>query len=211
MTYVINYLCQQCDDHRIGVDMNSYFPMALRFDNKRLLLVGGGNIAAFKLKKLVMFNPKTLKCVSRKFSDEFINELSIEAEINTREFLFDDLLEADVVIVAIDDPELQRKIYKQCQEMNILCNCVDLLDCCDFIFPSLVKRGDITIAINSNGKLPGFSAVMRNYLDEILPTGIENAFKELVVLRKSLPPGPKRMEYIREQAEKCFNALGKKI
>ena len=191
--------------------MNSYFPMALRFDNKRILLVGGGNIAVFKLKKLVLFNPLALICVSKKFSEEFVNENVEPMEMFEREFSFEDLENVDVVIVAIDDPELQRKIYKKCQEMKVLCNCVDLLDCCDFIFPSLVKRGDITIAVNSNGRLPGFSAVMKNYLEEILPIGMEKTFKELVELRNSLPPGPKRMEFIREQADKCFKALGKRI
>lgn len=191
--------------------MNSYFPLGLRFDNKRVLLVGGGNIAVFKLKKLLMFNPEKLICVSKDFSDEFKKENINKMDLFQREFHFEDLSEVDVVIVAIDDPELQRSIYNQCQKLKVLCNCVDLLDCCDFIFPSIVKRGDITIAVNSNGLLPGFSAVMRNYLEEILPFEIEKTFKELVELRKSLPPGPKRMEFIREQAEKCFNALGKKI
>ena len=85
-----------------------------------------------------------------------------------------------------------------------------MLDCCDFIFPSLVKRGDITIAINSNGLLPGFSAVLRGYLEETLPLGIERTFNELVELRRSLPPGPKRMQYIREQAGIYFNELLRK-
>ena len=187
--------------------MNSYFPMGLRFDNKRVLLVGGGNIAIFKLKKLLLFKPKILKCISKNFSDEFKNETVNEMEVFQREFSFDDLKDVDLVVVAIDDPELQRSIYNQCQKLSILCNCVDLLDCCDFIFPSIVKRGDITIAVNSNGLLPGFSAVMRSYLEEVLPAEMEKSFKDLVELRRSLPPGPKRMEFIREQAEKCFNTL----
>lgn len=191
--------------------MNSYFPMGLRFDNKRVLLVGGGNIAVFKLKKLLMFTPKKLICIAKNFNDEFKTVMSDEMEIHEREFRFEDLANVDIVVVAIDDPELQRGIYNECQQRKTLCNCVDLLDCCDFIFPSIVKRGDIAIAVNSNGLLPGFSAVLKNYLEETLPHGVEQSFKELVELRKSLPPGPKRMQYIREQAEKYFSELRKNV
>lgn len=197
--------------------MNSYFPMSLRFDNKRVLLIGAGSIAWFKFDKLVQFKPHSLKCVAKNFNAEFIafkenaqkNLTDSNIEYIERAYESSDLLDADIVIVAIDDAPLQRAIYEECNSQKILCNCVDLLDCCDFIFPSLVKRGNITIAVNSNGMLPGFSAVLRKYFDETLPQGIEEAFLELVEMRKNLPPGPTRMKTIREEAQKYFDRLKK--
>lgn len=194
--------------------MNSYFPMGLRFDNKKVLMIGGGSIAWFKFDKLIQFSPQVLKCVAINFNQEFKNFQEStknhqfqNIEYSERAYESRDLDDADIVIVAIDDAVLQRSIYNECKARKILCNCVDLLDCCDFIFPSIVKRGDITIAINSNGMLPGFSAVLRKYFDETMPLGIEEAFLELVEMRKNLPPGPTRMKKIREEAQRYFDRL----
>lgn len=187
--------------------MNSYFPIGLRFDDKRVLLVGGGDISLFKFQKLVQFNPLLIKCVSRKFHHDFLQKYDLPVEIIQKDFDFLDLEGMDIVIVAIDDASLQKRIYEACKEKKLLCNCVDLLECCDFIFPSLVKRGHISIAINSNGLLPGLSAVLRKYIDDVLPENLDEVFSNLLILRKNLPPGPKRMQIIRENAEKYLNDM----
>ena len=191
--------------------MNSYFPIGLRFDDKRVLLVGGGDISLFKFQKLVQFNPLLIKCVSRKFHSDFYQKYDVAIEIIQKDFDFRDLEEMDIVIVAIDDASLQKRIYEECKEKKLLCNCVDLLECCDFIFPSLVKRGHISIAINSNGLLPGLSAVLRKYIDDVLPENLDEVFSSLLTLRKSLPPGPKRMQLIRESAEKYFDDIRSRL
>ena len=191
--------------------MNSYFPIGLRFDDKRVLLVGGGDISLFKFQKLVQFNPLLIKCVSRKFHHDFLQKYDLPVEIIQKDFDFLDLEGMDIVIVAIDDANLQKRIYEACKEQKLLCNCVDLLECCDFIFPSLVKRGHISIAINSNGLLPGLSAVLRKYIDDVLPENLDEVFSNLLTLRKNLPPGPKRMQIIRENAEKYLNDMRSRL
>lgn len=191
--------------------MNSYFPIGLRFDDKRVLLVGGGDISLFKFQKLVQFNPLLIKCVSRKFHHDFLQKYDLPVEIIQKDFDFLDLEGMDIVIVAIDDANLQKRIYEACKEKKLLCNCVDLLECCDFIFPSLVKRGHISIAINSNGLLPGLSAVLRKYIDDVLPENLDEVFSNLLTLRKNLPPGPKRMQIIRENAEKYLSDMRSRL
>jgi precorrin-2 dehydrogenase/sirohydrochlorin ferrochelatase len=191
--------------------MNSYFPIGLRFDDKRVLLVGGGDISLFKFQKIVQFNPLLIKCVSRKFHHDFLQKYDLPVEIIQKDFDFLDLEGMDIVIVAIDDANLQKRIYEACKEKKLLCNCVDLLECCDFIFPSLVKRGHISIAINSNGLLPGLSAVLRKYIDDVLPENLDEVFSNLLTLRKNLPPGPKRMQIIRENAEKYLSDMRSRL
>lgn len=191
--------------------MNSYFPIGLRFDDKRVLLVGGGDISLFKFQKIVQFNPLLIKCVSRKFHHDFLQKYDLPVEIIQKDFDFLDLEGMDIVIVAIDDASLQKRIYEACKEKKLLCNCVDLLECCDFIFPSLVKRGHISIAINSNGLLPGLSAVLRKYIDDVLPENLDEVFSNLLTLRKNLPPGPKRMQIIRENAEKYLSDMRSRL
>lgn len=187
--------------------MTSYFPVSLRFDNKKILLVGAGNISAFKLDKIQLYNPKLIRVIAREFTAPFLKIKQEQVECIQKSFATEDIDGFDIVIVAIEDHELQREIYQLCQQKNILCNCVDLIDCCDFIFPSIVKRGDITIAINSNGRLPGFSAVFKTYIEKLLPVRIEEKFEEIVRLRSELPPGPERMKTIRQKAQNYFDSL----
>jgi len=182
----------------------SYFPVSLKIDNKKFLLIGGGNIAAFKLNKIKLFQPQSLLCISRKFSPDFLKECDGNEELKTRDFLMSDLDGADIVIVAVDDIALQELIYKECQQRKILCNCVDLIHCCDFIFPSILKKGDITIAVTSSGLVPGFSAEFKTYLEKLIPENLENGFQAALNLRRSLPPGPARMAAVREMAKNFF-------
>lgn len=191
--------------------MSSYFPVGIKFDDKDILLVGGGEIALFKFHKIMQFGARKVKCVANDFHKDILNNSYPNVEILKKEFSFEDLDGSQIVIVAIDDKKLQERIYDECQKKKLLCNCVDLLECCDFIFPSIVKRGDISIAITTNGLLPGFSAVLRKYVEDLLPEKMESGFDELVALRKTLPPGAKRMQTIREEAQKYLDGLrGKK-
>ncbi len=185
----------------------SYFPISLKFDDKKVLLVGGGSIALFKLNKLKLFSPSSLICVAKVFSDDFLHQVTEQMVIKEKSFEFDDLDGMDIVIVAIEDLDLQESIYKECRKRRILCNCVDLIHCCDFIFPSLIKRGDIVVAITSNGRVPGFSAVFKDYLERFVPLEIENGFMEALKLRQSLPRGPERMKMIRAKAQQFFDEI----
>ncbi len=188
----------------------SYFPVSLKIDDKKFLLIGGGSIAAFKLNKIKLFHPQSLLCISRKFSPQFLEECDGQEKLITRDFQMSDLDGADIVVVAVDDIGLQELIYKECQQRKILCNCVDLIHCCDFIFPSILKKGDITIAVTSNGLVPGFSAEFKTFLEKCIPENLENGFQSALNLRRSLPPGPARMAAVREMAKKFFNS-GEKI
>lgn len=183
--------------------------MSYRIDDKKILLIGGGSISDFKFQKLSKFNPKLIRVIAKDFTDSFNKILENGFEYIEKSFEFSDVDGFDIVIVAIDDQELQRAIYNLCKSKNIICNCVDLIDCCDFIFPSIVQRGDISIAISSNGLLPGFSAVMRTFVDKMLPENLDTEFNKLVDLRKSIAPGKQRMQLIRQKAQDYFDTLFK--
>ena len=183
----------------------SYFPVSLKFDDKNVLLIGGGTISTFKLKKIKMYQPKSITCIAKKFSDEFLSTCEDHFVLKERSFDERDLDGADIVIVAIEDMALQESIYSMCKERKVLCNCVDLIHCCDFIFPSIIKRGDISVAITSNGRVPGFSATLKDYLEKYIPEELEMGFQEVLKLRQTLPPGPERMKLIRAKAKQFFD------
>jgi precorrin-2 dehydrogenase/sirohydrochlorin ferrochelatase len=181
--------------------------MSLKISNKQILLVGGGAIAHFKYQKITDYNPKKLIVVAKKFDEEFKQNIPSFAEQLERPFEMSDLDTADIVIVAVEDLDLQQIIYNECQRRKILCNCVDELDRCDFIFPSTIKRGDVVIAVSSSGKVPGFSASLKEYIDQFIPQNIEKKLLEISELRKSLPSGKARMQRIREESRIYFNKI----
>lgn len=146
------------------------FPTFLDLSKRKILLLGGGEVASRKLEKLLMFSPAHLKIVAKEANDEFKGICSnANYKYEHREFQWDDLNQVDMVIVAIDDIPLQGKIFSYCEERNLLCNSVDSVDYCNFIFPALVTRGDLCVGINTAGKAPYLSKKIRKKLDILLP------------------------------------------
>lgn len=183
----------------------SYLPVGLNLGKLRVLLVGGGEIAYFKYTKLLEFSPEKLTVISKNFNQDFQKIRADRSQFVEREYRVSDLFDVDVVIVAIDDQNLQREIYHQCQERKILCNCVDLLDCCDFIFTAYIKKDDLVISINTNGVVPGLSAVLKNHIEKFIPSNIEQILNSLKEYRNSLAPGKRRMKLVREKAESMLS------
>lgn len=182
----------------------SYFPVLLDISNSNIVLVGAGEIALFKFNKIVEYNPKKLTVISKSFMPDFHNVKRDYLTLVEKNVELQDVDSADIVIVAIDDTNLQQEIYDYCKRKKIMCNCVDEIKRCDFIFPSTIKKGDITISISSSGKVPGFSVSLKEYIEELIPSEVESKFLEMVQLRKSLPSGKERMKFIRETSKEFF-------
>ena len=184
----------------------SYFPMFYSLDKKRVLLVGAGKISSEKLEKLLDFT-KDITIIAPTFN-EYILEKNDEFHLNLikKEYKEGDLKNFDIVIVSVDNLDLQREIYLECKKERILCNCVDLQDCCDFIFPSYIKEGDLTIAISTNGSSPAFAKRFKEYLEEIIPKDITNFLKEMRTLRKTIPKGKSRMTLLDQKVKEYIKS-----
>jgi precorrin-2 dehydrogenase/sirohydrochlorin ferrochelatase len=182
----------------------SYFPMFFNIAEKKILLVGAGEVAAFKYEKICEYHPKLLKVIAKEFHSKVLSNQKDFCELVHRSFEMSDLEGMDIVIVGVNDLLLQQSIYDECQLRKIPCNCVDELDRCDFIFSSTIKRGNIIIAISSSGKVPGFSVGLKDFIESILPDDLEKKMDDLRALRKSLPSGKERMARIKEEARLYF-------
>ncbi len=183
------------------------FPLFINLKNKKVLIVGGGEVALRKIEKLIPFEPD-IKVISKDFLKEtkdILEKHNIPFE--KREFSFEDLENIDIVIVAVDSVDLQKDIFEYTRGKNILVNAVDSPDYCDFIFPSYIKRGDLVIGITTSGKAPGLSAKIRQLIEKTLPENIEEILEEISNLRKSLPKGKKRQEKILNALEKVFKKI----
>jgi len=172
----------------------SYFPAFLRLEGKRILLVGGGHIAAEKLEKLLDFS-REITIVAKEVSPETAR-LAKDACLSLlpRPYCSGEALEYDLVVVATDTVDLHRQIYEETRSSRVLVNSVDDTRYCDFIFPSYVKQGDLTVAFSTSGASPAFAKHIRRWFETILPEGVDAFLKEMRTLRKSLPKGKERMQ-----------------
>lgn len=188
----------------------SYFPAFLKLDNKKILIVGGGYIAYEKLEHLLDFT-SDISIIALELSADMkrvIEEKGLNFE--KRGYEKGDIKDFAVVIVAVDDIPLQAQIFAESKNYNCLCNSVDSVDYCDFIFPSYIKKDDLTIAVSTSGASPAVAKHLRKYLQELIPSSIGKFLQEMKDLRKSLPKGKERMKMLDKKAEDYIKTWSQK-
>lgn len=144
-----------------------YFPAFLDIQDKKCVVVGGGDVAAQKIRTLLRCKArvdviaKNLKPPVRKL----YNRGSIRWE--NREFLGKDLKDAFLVIAATDDPEVNRRVWETARRYRILVNVVDDPRHCNFIVPSVFRRGKLQIGISTGGSSPALAKRIRKELGDL--------------------------------------------
>ncbi len=187
-----------------------YFPAFLKLDNKKILIVGGGNIAYEKLEKLLDFT-QNISIISTQFSENMLEKIKqYNLNFDKRTYKTNDIKEFGIVIVAVDDINLQAKIFEESKKYKCLCNCVDSVEYCDFIFPSYIKKDDLTIAISTSGSSPAVSKYLKTYLKNLIPEGISEFLKEMKNFRKTMPKGKRRMHFLDKKAKDYIDSWSKK-
>lgn len=186
---------------------NNYFPAFIKLNNKKILLVGGGNIAYEKLRKLLDFS-KNIKIIAPHISQDIQDLISLHTlEYSKTEYKTGDIEGYYFVIVAVNDLNLQQEIYKESRDFMCLCNAVDSVEYCDFIFPSYIKEDDLTIAISTSGASPALAKHFKTYLKEKIPQNIGLFLKEMRGLRSSIPKGVQRMKMLDKKAKDFIGKL----
>jgi len=183
-----------------------YFPAFLKLDNKKILLVGGGNIAYEKLVHLLDFT-NSIDIIAKECSLEMIHKIeTLRLRYEKRAYKKGDIADYAIVIIAIDDIPMQVEIFEESKNYKCLCNAVDSMDYCDFIFPSYIKQDDLTIAVSTSGASPAMAKHLRRYLQDLIPQSIGVFLQEMRSLRKSLPKGKERMKMLDEKAKKYIES-----
>jgi len=189
----------------------SFFPAYFSLKNKKILLVGGGFIALEKLEKLIDFT-QDITIITRETTNEFKNfAKSNSIPILTKSYKKGDIEGYDIVIVATDTVELHKEIYTESRNSRILVNSVDNTAYCDFIFPSYIKKGDLTISISTSGASPAMAKRLRQYIEKTIPSNISEFLQEMKGLRKTMPKGKERMKFFEEKTEKFLKKHFKTI
>ncbi len=182
----------------------NYFPAFLKLDNYKILIVGGGSIATHKLSKVLDFC-SNIEIIAQRYSEEMLSMI-IDHKLyyKTKVYEKGDVQGYDMVIIAVDDLDLQEQIFNETRQTRTLCNAVDSVAYCDFIFPSYIKEDDLTIAISTSGTSPAIAKYLKRYIQKALPSSLDDFLKEMKKLRDSLPKGKERMQYLNKKAKDFF-------
>lgn len=145
--------------------MSRYYPLFLDIEGRRCLVVGGGAVAARKVRSLLRCGAR-VRVVAPKLSDEMetlVREGGVE--IFQEPFDTEHMEDAALVIAATDNEQVNRAVYGEAAERGVPVNVVDQPDLCTFIVPSVVRRGDLTIAVSTSGKSPAVAKRVRKLLE----------------------------------------------
>lgn len=179
----------------------SFFPAFLNIQNKKVLVVGGGKIAADKIEKLLDFTTD-ITIIAPDISPR--TKALIQTHHLTllqRFYKLGDVKGFFIVVVAVDDLALQKSIYEECHRFGALCNAVDSTEYCDFIFPSFIKQGDLVVAFSTSGVSPGLAKYLRRAIERLIPEDIEEFLAHIKHLRHTLPKGKERMRLLDQKAK----------
>ena len=168
----------------------SYFPFYTNIRNKTFLIIGGGTVALEKVNRLRRFTASIIVIAPHTEMEGTDVEVPLRSadyvQILRREYRADDLAFADYVVAATGIREVDRGVADDCRKRKIPVNVVDDQAYCDFIFPSIVKRGPLTIAISTSGTSPAYAMQLRRELDEMLPDEIEGVLERMGEIRKDV-------------------------
>jgi siroheme synthase-like protein len=168
---------------------NQLFPVFLKLNQLHTVLIGAGNIGLEKLTAIVNNSPiAKVTVIARSFSPE-VHILATEFEgvrIVQKTFTATDLDGANLVIAATNDNELNEYIRQAAHERNLLVNIADKPDLCDFYLGSIVQKGDLKLAISTNGKSPTVAKRLKEVLNESIPAGLDVTLQQISELRKTL-------------------------
>ena len=170
-------------------EKNELYPIFLKLDQLKLLLVGAGNVGLEKLQSLLSNSPNAdISIVAPEIREEIIKlcEHHINCKLIKRRFEEADLENKHFVILATDKKELHKEIKRIATERRIIVNTADTPSLCDFYLASIVRKGNLKIAISTNGKSPTAAKRIRETLENTIPEEIDELLINLHRVRNKL-------------------------
>ena len=168
---------------------NLLFPVFLKAEEMNILIVGAGPVGFEKVSGLLKSSPKTkLKIVAETVSNEVagLKVLFPQIDIQQKAFEEKDLEGIQILILAINNKPLSAQIRETAHTRSILVNVADTPDLCDFYLSSVVQKGNLKIAISTNGKSPTVAKRIRELLEDILPDEIDELLTNIHNIRDSV-------------------------
>jgi precorrin-2 dehydrogenase/sirohydrochlorin ferrochelatase len=169
--------------------MNHLYPIFLKAHELNILLVGGGFVGTEKLEFLLKSSPNAqVTAVSKAFNPEFLGLAELSETVTLIEDIYDEkyLGGKHIVIAATNDKAVNRQIRNESKERFLLVNVADTPELCDFYLGGIVTKGNLKIAISTNGKSPTAAKRIRQLLEEVLPDELDDLLENLNAYRATL-------------------------
>lgn len=170
-------------------NVNRLFPVFLKLENLRVLLIGAGNVGLEKLQAIVNNAPNTrVKVVAKDVTESFS---ALADQYSTVEIIIDAyrssfLDDCDIVISAVNDLELSERIRNDAKQKGKLINAADKPELCDFYLGSIVTKGNLKLAISTNGKSPTVAKRLKEIFNELLPEELDEVLNNIQQIREKL-------------------------
>ena len=182
------------------------FPVFFKLEGRPCLVVGAGTIAAPKIASLLRAGGVVTVVAPKARAEVILQARAGQLIWREREFAAADLEGMFLVVAATDIQAVNHQVAESAGARNVLCNSVDDPPDCDFFYPSVVRRGDLQIAISTAGKSPALAQRLREEIDAMLPedTGawLDRLGETRLRMLEALPSSEERKEALHQLARR---------
>ncbi|QCX40457.1 bifunctional precorrin-2 dehydrogenase/sirohydrochlorin ferrochelatase [Aureibaculum algae] len=169
-------------------DKNELYPIFLKVNQLNIIIIGGGEVALEKLSFLLKSSPNAkVGLIALDFSPELL-ALAKKHDILTmqRPYTQNILHKQHIVIAATNNKDVNAEIYRDAKQKQLLVNVADTPELCDFYLGGIVTKGNVKIAISTNGKSPTVAKRLRQFFEEVIPDDINVMVGNLNSFRKTI-------------------------
>lgn len=170
------------------MERNNLYPIFLKTNTLHILIVGGGNVAEEKLHFLTKSSPDAkvtmVSPMFRKKTLALAKKYDVELCVDVYSVSY--LKGKQLVIATTDNPDVNVQVYEDCRAKSILVNVADNPPYCDFYMGGIVTKGNVKIAISTNGKSPTTAKRLRQFFEDVIPEDISKMVQNLNNYRKTL-------------------------
>jgi len=170
------------------MEHNKLYPVFLKVSQLHILIVGGGNVAEEKLTFLLKSSPNAqVEMVSPMYREATIslaNKFNIKMHHGVYSPTY--LAGKHIVVATTDKESVNEQVYHDCRARQILVNVADNPPFCDFYMGGIVTKGNVKVAISTNGKSPTTAKRLRQFFEDVIPENIDDLVKNLNAFRKTI-------------------------
>jgi precorrin-2 dehydrogenase/sirohydrochlorin ferrochelatase len=171
------------------MERNELYPIFLKLQQLNVLIIGGGNVGLEKLSFMLKSSPNAnVEVVAPRFLPELeaLVEKHPSVKLTKANFKKKMLKKRHMVIACTDDLKVNKRVFDLSRKRYLICNIADTPDLCDYYLGGIVTKGNVKIAISTNGKSPTTAKRLREFFEEIIPDDINKMVENLNEYRKTL-------------------------
>jgi len=191
------------------MERNELYPIFLKVHQINVLIIGGGNVGLEKLSFMLKSSPNAnVEVIALLFNEELVElaEKHPSVKLTKKAYETSDLENRHMLIGCTDNHEVNVQISKEAREKYIPVNVADTPDLCDFYLGGIVTKGNVKIAISTNGKSPTTAKRIRQFLEDVIPENIDDLVQNLNEFRKTIKGDfEKKVEVMNKMTKEFIN------